>query len=336
MGFGLYPVGTKPEYPSASGCGVNGCSANFDNQSAPPGQDFKARLEHGVRQYFAVGEYIYNGGSCTPSASTKLVQKAGTDTAKAPTTDPTGQPSPACSASGGFPGVINTGKGDRPVCLKKDQTSGITGMTPESSPYNAVSNDEARTVTQGSDTAPAGGSMEEYCRMHVNSTMCSKADAATSTNGDLGDGTGTSGTGSTSGSGTGTANGNCTDCAKETTQQQIRDFLNPTGVQGGVGNATTADSAMGGLMSAVDATKSGTGPFSSLDWQFPSIFPPSVECAPLQVTIPGRLNQTATINYCATLALVRACLGWVIYVLTIILVFNIATGRKASTGDSDK
>lgn len=325
-GKGHYDVGTNPKI-YASACQA-GCLANWD------GDDVGfTRLQSGIRHYYAYGEYVNAGSKCTAS-----------DTQPEVPLSPAAKSSdgkPAANSDGTNPGPCGSGESsgtvnNKPVCLKKDTTSGITFVTPTSNPNNAVGQTTG-TVTTGDNTSPADGSYENYCRSHGTITICSGTafDSASGTSGtgsstgsgegETSTGTGTGSSGSGTGTGTGTGTVNCPGCATESTLAAIKGILDPAGKdgKGATDGAGKAEDAFKPVEDSLLALKSGNGPFASLSLTFPPLFPAASECQKPSVNV---LKQTMEIDTCYWIDLARQALGWVCYCLTVITLFRIATG----------
>lgn len=304
----------------------------------------KTLLGDGKRHYYQTGYWQYdsdgsgNATECTPDAAAKFTdfQPVKKTTDGKPSINGDGTNPPACKA-GEQSGYVN----NKPVCLKKstDSNGGVNfGVTPETNPSYTLNKDG--TVTTGN---PAPGSYDEYCVKNPTSIICTSTGNGSGDGftGDSGSGTGTSGTGTGTGTtdGTGTTTGtsqSCPGCALEVTLQGVKKLLDPTGVDAGAGlsGAGKAEDGLKAVGDGIQSTAAGNPQLSGLTWEFPSLFPVASECQPLVVAIGGRLSSggSANINYCDALALVRSALGWVIYVITLIAVFNIATAKPPSTG----
>lgn len=116
----------------------------------------------------------------------------------------------------------------------------------------------------------------------------------------------------------------------------VKGLLDPTGVSTGMGDgAGKAGDSLDPVKQRLDDSAGGVGAFSGMTWKFASIFPAASDCQPLEVKIDKLSSDGVKIDYCWALALVRSILGWIIYVITMIAVFNIATGKPPATGGKD-
>ncbi len=75
--------------------------------------------------------------------------------------------------------------------------------------------------------------------------------------------------------------------------------------------------------------RGGTGPFASLSFNFPALFPSPGDCVKPSIDV---LKQKMEIDTCYWIDLARQALGWVCYCMTVIALFRIATGGNKSEG----